>query len=182
MSLRKWSSSCTRSRAMTIPSTTGPWNRASEAVPRPGTGQRRLVVVSNRLPFVTEGSPEGPLFRRSPGGLIAALEPVLTERGGVWVGWNGLTGDDDAPDFSQAAPTGPPGLSYRPVRLTARELARFYDGFANRTLWPLLHYSLDRMQTDARTWRVYEEVNERFARAAAAGAPGVSTADTLFWI
>src|SRR5690348_9232583 len=139
MSLRKWSSSCTRSRAMTIPSTTGPWNRASEAVPRPGTGQRRLVVVSNRLPFVTEGSPEGPLFRRSPGGLIAALEPVLTERGGVWVGWTGVAADDAEVDSELALPDDGP-VRYRPVPLSAHEVTQFYGGFANRTVWPLFHY------------------------------------------
>src|SRR2546430_14332556 len=46
---------------------------------------RSLVVVSNRLPFTVDRRPEGVRIRRSPGGLVAALEPALAQRGGVWV-------------------------------------------------------------------------------------------------
>src|SRR5206468_2943324 len=59
---------------------------------------RSLVVVSNRLPFTVERRPEGVRFRRSPGGLVTALEPALAQRGGVWVGWTGAAdaSDDEA--------------------------------------------------------------------------------------
>lgn len=152
-----------------------------ETPARPAVGGRQLVVLSNRLPFTVDPTDNGPTFQRAPGGLVSALEPILAERRGVWVGWNGVI-SDDAPDFAQAVPTGPPGLQYRPVSLTARELSRYYDGFSNHTLWPLLHYFVGRAQIDARTWRAYDAVNERFARAAAAGVQGTSTADTVFWI
>src|SRR3989442_7645978 len=48
---------------------------------------RSLVVVSNRLPFTAERRPEGTRFRRSAGGLVAALDPLLAPRGGLWVRW-----------------------------------------------------------------------------------------------
>src|SRR6184192_3646280 len=47
------------------------------------SNNRSLVVVSNRLPFTAERRPEGTRFRRSAGGLVAALEPVLATRGRV---------------------------------------------------------------------------------------------------
>src|SRR5207244_9685732 len=82
---------------------------------------RSLVVVSNRLPFTVERRPEGVRFRRSPGGLVAALEPALAHRGGVWVGWTGAARDDG--DAAGRAPPAAAGqVQYRPVPLPAHEL------------------------------------------------------------
>lgn len=127
---------------------------------------RSLVVVSNRLPFTAERRPDGIRFTRSSGGLVAALDPVLSQRGGVWVGWPGL---EQEPGDSPAAlvPAAGAQVRYRSVSLTSREVAAYYDGFSNRTLWPLFHYLIGRMTSDAHTWAAYEDVNERFARAAA---------------
>lgn len=52
--------------------------------------QRRLIVVSNRLPVVIRDDGEGG-HHVSPGsgGLITALNPVLAEQGGRWIGWFG---------------------------------------------------------------------------------------------
>jgi trehalose 6-phosphate synthase/phosphatase len=124
------------------------------------------------MPFIVTREPGGPQVTRAAGGLVAALEPALTERGGVWIGWNGID-RDQAPDLAEYAPPGPAGVRYRAVPLSAREVTRYYDGFSNRTLWPLFHYFVDRTRIDGRSWRSYEEVNQRFAQAAAAEcAPG----------
>jgi trehalose 6-phosphate synthase len=58
-----------------------------------------FVVVANRLPVeaVTDG--DGPLsWRVSPGGLVAALGPVMQRNEGTWVGWTG-TADEAVPPF-----------------------------------------------------------------------------------
>ncbi|PYO65271.1 MAG: trehalose-6-phosphate synthase, partial [Gemmatimonadetes bacterium] len=129
---------------------------------------RSLVVVSNRLPFTAERRPEGTRFRRSAGGLVAALEPVLAQRGGVWVGWTGAAREDGAGDAAGGAlPAATDHVSYRAVPLTAHEIALYYAGFANRTIWPLFHYFVGHTQIDGATWRAYERVNERFAHVAA---------------
>ena len=63
---------------------------ASSTIPaRP----RPLVVVSNRLPFAIAPRTEGARVTRAPGGLVSALEPALAERGGLWIGWDGLARD-----------------------------------------------------------------------------------------
>ncbi|MBI4543213.1 MAG: bifunctional alpha,alpha-trehalose-phosphate synthase (UDP-forming)/trehalose-phosphatase [Gemmatimonadetes bacterium] len=134
-----------------------------------------LMVVSNRLPLQAERHGGRVRFTQSPGGLVSALEAVMRDAGGVWVGWPGTA--QEAGEEDLAVPPAP-GLTYHPVALSGRELQLYYGGFCNRTLWPLFHYFVGRTQIDAQTWRAYERVNDRFAAAAAAAAGD----DTLVWV
>jgi len=95
---------------------------------------------------------------------VSALEPVLRDRGGVWVGWPGVANEDIPPESDLVFPDDGP-VRYRAVPLSAREIALYYSGFSNRTLWPLFHYFVDRAYIGRDTWRLYERVNERFADA-----------------
>jgi len=53
-----------------------------------------FVAVANRLPVERVESPGGSVeWRRSVGGLVSALEPVMRGAGGVWVGWSGSAGE-----------------------------------------------------------------------------------------
>ena len=123
-----------------------------------------LVVVSNRLPVRAERRHGELSLARSPGGLVAALDPVLKRLGGVWVGWAGVPQEDiDAAGGLTIPPQ--EGVCYRQVPLSAREVSQYYGGFSNRTVWPLFHYFVGRTTIDAATWHAYERVNERFARA-----------------
>lgn len=123
----------------------------------------RLVVVSNRLPMQTVSGPDG-RFRVEPGGggLVAAMRPVLEETGGIWVGW---PGEGDAASF-EAQVRGSP-FEVVPVPLAAEEVQGYYDGFSNRTLWPLFHDLLGRTAFDHTWWPAYESANRAFAEAAA---------------
>ena len=58
------------------------------------TVRSSFVVVANRLPVdeVTDRRRRRQ-WRRSPGGLVTALHPVLAEHRGTWVGWAGGTGE-----------------------------------------------------------------------------------------
>ncbi|MGH7701361.1 MAG: bifunctional alpha,alpha-trehalose-phosphate synthase (UDP-forming)/trehalose-phosphatase [Gemmatimonadales bacterium] len=138
--------------------------------------RRRLVVVSNRLPFTVERHAGRPSVRRSSGGLVSALTPVLRDRGGVWIGWPGPGAarlDEVAADLPEAD-----RVRYVAVPLSAREVSLYYGAFSNRTLWPLFHYFVARTQIDEGTWRAYDRVNERFARAAAEA----STDEAVVWV
>jgi trehalose 6-phosphate synthase/phosphatase len=130
-------------------------------------GQQRLVIVSNRLPITLVKQNERVIARRSSGGLVSALEPVLEQRGGVWVGWPGvqLATADEMPDA---------GTSYRivPVPLGRDEVRGFYHGFANGTLWPLFHGFPTRAHFERAGWDAYGLANQHFAAAAAAVAEG----------
>ena len=54
-----------------------------------------FVVVANRLPVdrVTDEDGEA-TWRRSPGGLVTAIVPVMQRRAGAWVGWQGSPDED----------------------------------------------------------------------------------------
>jgi len=63
----------------------------------------RLIVVSNRLPFALDSTGED-LWTVTPatGGLVSAIEPVLRERGGTWIGWPGIAGKIPQEPLSKA--------------------------------------------------------------------------------
>src|SRR5690606_35208939 len=92
-----------------------------------------LVIVANRLPVDRVELPDGnDGWRRSPGGLVTALEPVMREHDGAWIGWTGSPDDDLDPFVDD-------GFQLVPVSMSAKEVEEFYEGFSNATLWPLYH-------------------------------------------
>ncbi len=130
--------------------------------------RRRLVVVSNRLPFVFMHDGDGAWHAvAGSGGLITALLPVLRNRGGVWIGWSGADGNGDA--MRQAAEAASRDAGYRlvTVPLTPTEVDRFYLGFANRVIWPLFHDLQSLCDFDPAYWRTYRDVNRKYALAVA---------------
>jgi trehalose 6-phosphate synthase len=138
----------------------------------PATGESDFVVVANRLPIDMVRLPDGSTtFKRSPGGLVTALEPLLRRRRGAWIGWAGIVeADVDVEDEPIVAED----LQLHPVRLSAEDVAEYYEGFSNATLWPLYHDVIVKPIYHREWWNRYVEVNRRFAeatsRAAARGA------------
>jgi trehalose 6-phosphate synthase/phosphatase len=143
------------------------WESGQRAADRP------VVVVSNRLAVTLHRGSRSLEYRRSTGGLVAALDPILRNCGGTWIGWPGL----DLRPGEQLPPFEMP-YGIRPVRLSEGEVSRYYHGFSNRTLWPLFHSLPGRSRFDRREWETYSRVNARFAEAAAEAAGG----DSLVWV
>ncbi len=125
-------------------------------------GEQPILVVSNRLPVTLQRGTSGLERRRSTGGLVSALEPVLSKQGGTWVGWPGMK----LRPGESLSESGDP-YQMRGVELTDTEVNRYYHGFSNRTLWPLFHCFPERTRFDRRDWETYEEVNARFAEITA---------------
>src|SRR2546427_10478853 len=98
-----------------------------------GSAPHRLIVISNRLPFVAEPSPDGPRFTRAPGGLVSALEAVPARCGGTWTRWPGAPAGHGAAAAPQPA-GGRPGGRDRPAALSAREGARHDEGLCTSAL------------------------------------------------
>ena len=127
-------------------------------------GESDFVVVANRLPIDMERRPDGSTtYKRSPGGLVTALEPLLRRRRGAWVGWPGITDGDEEPIFED-------DLEMRPVALSAEDFAEYYEGFSNATLWPLYHDVIVKPIYHREWWDRYVKVNRRFAEATAKAA------------
>ncbi|HZN76879.1 MAG TPA: trehalose-6-phosphate synthase [Micromonosporaceae bacterium] len=132
------------------------------------TERSSFVVVANRLPVDEVTGVGGRAWRRSPGGLVTALHPVLTANRGTWVGWAGGTGSAPAPfEFE--------GINLQPVPQTEMDVERYYEGASNSSIWPLYHDAVE-TPTFRRIWReAYRAVNARFADAAAeVAAPGAT--------
>ncbi|MFJ4224889.1 trehalose-6-phosphate synthase [Microbacterium sp. NPDC089695] len=120
-----------------------------------------FVVVANRLPVDRVIGPDGSEeWRTSPGGLVAALEPMMRHAHGAWVGWPGQ------PDVD-LEPLEINGIDLIPIALSAEEIADYYEGFANDTIWPLYHDVIAPPQYHREWWDAYVRVNRRFAEAAA---------------
>jgi trehalose 6-phosphate synthase len=134
----------------------------------PGGGAE-FVVVANRLPIDMERQPDGSTtWKRSPGGLVTALEPLLRRNKGAWIGWPGIPNSDEEPIVED-------DLHLYPVRLSDDDVAKYYEGFSNATLWPLYHDVIVKPIYSREWWDRYVEVNRRFAEAASrAAAPNAT--------
>ncbi|NQX26812.1 alpha,alpha-trehalose-phosphate synthase (UDP-forming) [Microbacteriaceae bacterium VKM Ac-2854] len=120
------------------------------------------MVVSNRLPVDRVVDDDGTAsWKTSPGGLVTALEPVMHANEGAWVGWPGVADEDVEPFLND-------GVYIVPVALSEQELAEYYEGFSNDTLWPLYHDVIAPPTYHRDWWESYVRVNRRFAEAAAA--------------
>lgn len=129
--------------------------------------ERPLVIAANRLPV--RRTAEG--WETSPGGLVSALQPLVSSNGGMWFGWTGVA-DDDPGTFEVD------GLTLHSVALTTEEIDGYYEGFANDTLWPLYHDAIRESGYKVAQWLLYQQVNQRFADVLASKAPPAS----LVWI
>ncbi|HIT74739.1 MAG TPA: trehalose-6-phosphate synthase [Candidatus Avipropionibacterium avicola] len=122
-----------------------------------GTTRSSFVVVANRLPVDRVVHEDGTTdWRTSPGGLVSALAPVMRKNRGAWVGWHG------APD-EELEPFEDDGLSLIPVPLSQQDVAEYYEGFSNGTLWPLYHDVVEFPEYHREWWDSYQRVNQRFA-------------------
>lgn len=122
-----------------------------------------LVIAANRLPVVRVKRKTGPGWKRSPGGLVSALTPIVQREGGAWAGWTGKPGEV-ARRFEHD------GIANLPISLSRDELHHYYDGFCNATLWPLYHGGIREPQYHRSWWRYYAEINRRFAELVAHAA------------
>ena len=128
-----------------------------------------FVVVANRLPWTGRATRTGAdAWRRSPGGLVTALEPVMQKADGAWVGWAGQ------PDV-ELEPFEFDGTLLVPVTLSAEDVELYYEGFSNDTIWPLYHDVIAEPRYRRVWWDAYVRVNRRFAEAAAEAADDGAT-------
>ncbi len=127
----------------------------------------RLVVVSNRVPLPTEKGPQA-------GGLAVALADALTS-GSLWFGWSGRR---SSRGHQQPASQTARGITFSTIDLSEPDYQRFYAGYANSVLWPLLHFELGLLNYRAEDYRGYRAVNRRFAAALV----GLLQPGDLVWI
>jgi trehalose 6-phosphate synthase len=115
----------------------------------------RLVIVSNRVPAPrAKGA-------ASAGGLAVALQSFLAP-GTLWFGWSGKVTPQTS---SKPVIADGDGVTYATIDLGSEDYDRFYVGFANSSLWPLLHFRLGLMRYTREDFAGYGAVNDAFAAA-----------------
>ena len=114
----------------------------------------RLVVISNRVSAPKES------HSGAQGGLAVALGAALREHGGIWFGWSGDTTERFTGDihFQRGG-----GITVATIDLEEQDVEEYYNGYANRTLWPLFHYRIDLAEYERGFAGGYARVNSRFA-------------------
>jgi len=126
----------------------------------------RLIVVSNRVALPKQ---------TATGGLASAMRSALQEFGGLWFGWSGKIAGETAATLHHLY-DGP--VHYATIDLSRSDHDHFYDGFANRTLWPLLHYRPDLVDYSRGHLDGYLRVNGIFAEHLAA----LVQPDDVIWV
>src|SRR5215216_5842939 len=138
--------------------------RSVSEVPLP-----RLVIVSNRV-AVPDRADKG-----SAGGLVVALREAFQGNQGLWFGWSGRVAAQPAlrPTIVHNE-----GLQYAVIDLTPLDRQEYYNGFANRALWPTMHYRVGLSDFSRADYIGYRRVNHTFA---AALAP-LTRPEDLVWV
>ena len=127
----------------------------------------RLVVVSNRVAV--------PSRDNQAGGLAVAVRSLLKRHGGLWFGWSGTV----SADGDVATRTIPyRDMSYVVTDLVEADYQEYYNGFANRVLWPILHYRVDLAEFSRRDLSGYRRVNAHFANQLS----GLLQPDDVVWV
>jgi len=137
-------------------------------------GGRKLIVVSNREPYIHARENGSILCTTPASGLTSALDPILRASGGVWVAHGSGNADREVVDRLDRVRVPPESPSYtlRRVWLPKDIEKEYYYGLANEGLWPLCHIAFHRPRFSLRNWRSYRKANEIFAEAVLEEANG----------
>ena len=130
----------------------------------------RLVIVSNRVAVPEEGGKAV-----AAGGLAVAVKEAFTAYEGLWFGWSGTITEEpsEEPTLIDRG-----RVQYAVVDLSPQDHLEYYAGFANRALWPIMHYRLGLGAFSRSDYAGYSRVNRTFARALAK----LVEPDDIIWV
>jgi len=128
---------------------------------------KKMVVVSNREPYMHIHSGREIQCIVPASGMITAMEPILKACGGLWIASGMGDADKETVDKHDKVQVPPhhPEYTLRRLWLTKEEEDHFYYGFSNEGLWPLCHIAHTRPIFRTEDWEYYKKVNEDFAKA-----------------
>ncbi|MCE5250965.1 bifunctional alpha,alpha-trehalose-phosphate synthase (UDP-forming)/trehalose-phosphatase [bacterium] len=139
----------------------------------------RILIVSNRLPISTIRRGRTIKFKPSVGGLATGLKSIMGKfEEHLWIGWPGIVLDNSAENDRTKIISHLAQENCCPVFLTHAEVKDYYEGFCNKTIWPLFHYFIQYTRYDVNLWNTYVRVNELFCETVMA----VARPDDVIWI
>jgi trehalose 6-phosphate synthase len=114
----------------------------------------RLIIVSNRVAVPEPGNAQ------MAGGLVVAVKAALRNRTGVWFGWSGKI---DETETAEPRIVERNHITYAVIDLSKGDFEEYYNGLANRVLWPIMHYRVDLQEYSRADHSGYMRVNRLFA-------------------
>jgi trehalose 6-phosphate synthase len=115
----------------------------------------QLVIVSNRVAVPEKNA------KARAGGLEVAVKAALKHKTCTWFGWSGKV---VAHSKIATQTVVHDKTTYITLDLSKEDHQEYYSGFANRVLWPILHYRVDLAEFSRRDLTGYLRVNDHFAR------------------
>ena len=128
-------------------------------------GDRKLIIASNREPYIHTRKEGEIKVIRPVGGAVTALDPVMRATNGIWVAYGSGTADKEVVDANNEIKVPPhnPQYTLKRIWLNKEEENGYYYGYSNKSLWPLFHMAYTRPHFDEVDWAYYKIVNEKFA-------------------
>ena len=137
--------------------------------------ERRIIIISNRLPVKISKKNDAIIYAASEGGLATGMGSIYQQGNNLWIGWPGAVIDeDDKPAVTTQLAT----QNLQPVFLTQDDINDYYEGFSNETIWPLFHYFPTYATYLPHHFDAYRAVNQKFADA----ITSVASNDDIIWI
>ncbi|HAX18442.1 MAG TPA: trehalose-6-phosphate synthase [Actinobacteria bacterium] len=141
---------------------------------------KRLLIVSNRVPYSVNKIEGKVILKKTVGGLVTALDPLLQRTGGLWIGWSGVSGANKeiGDKVKIKGENEHKGYELKFVRLNENEIKDYYGGFSNRTIWPLFHGFLFQSYFDHDYWKAYNRINKKFTNEIIS----IMEKDDIIWV
>lgn len=118
---------------------------------------KKIAIVTNKPPITPLERDGNICIEKSVGGLVAALEPLIQELNGSWF--------CTIPKSSKQIKSAFNNLSYKVpyLELSSKEIEKYYEGYANKQLWPLFHYFPSKCIFHDNDFNIYKDVNKKMA-------------------
>ncbi|MBD3262353.1 MAG: trehalose-6-phosphate synthase [Candidatus Altiarchaeales archaeon] len=130
-------------------------------------GDAKLIVASNREPYMHVWRGEEIKTVRPASGMAVALDSIMQACGGTWVAHGAGDADQEVVDEENVieVPQKNPKYRLKRVWMTKKEEQGYYDITSNELFWPLCHTVYVRPKFNERAWNEYKKINQRFANA-----------------
>lgn len=123
------------------------------------TKGNRVIIVSNRLPVTVRKNGAGLEYQPSTGGLATGLSSLQEEFETIWIGWPGAVMNDDRKQTEIGLVS---QFKCHPVFIPDQLVEMYYEGYSNRTIWPIFHSFSSYAKYSASEWEAYKEANALF--------------------
>ncbi len=133
----------------------------------------RFLIVSNRLPVQIEIADDQIEVKSSVGGLATGMMSVSQSFDSLWIGWSGIDNSNLSGEQTHMVQQALEREKCVNVELTNEEVELYYEGFSNKTIWPLFHYFNQFVVYEEEQWQAYQRVNQKFAEVISKNMDGV---------